>query len=154
MAPIKRERKSESSTILADTTREEATPVQTPDLTAILARMNALESKNIELEKKVKEASGDISEQIKNSRKIYGKNEDGSINEDEPHKYKYSVLMDEGVEKVVVSRVTIGRPVTYRNFTNGKWVIEHQVKIDFHDGTSKTMDLQDYMEMFYNGGEG
>ena len=53
MAPIKRERKSESSTILADTTREEATPVQTPDLAAILARMNALESKNIELEKSI-----------------------------------------------------------------------------------------------------
>lgn len=63
-------------------------------------------------------------------------------------------MMDEGKEKVVISQVTIGRPMHYQNFNTGKWTTEHKIEITFHDDTKKTMELTDFMEAFYYGGEG
>lgn len=93
-------------------------------------------------------------EKIKESRRKYGFEEDGvTVRKSEPRKYKYRILMEDAVEKAVVKCDTIGRPISDINHNTGKRINEHKVRITFHDGSETTMDLIEYLQRSYYGGE-
>jgi hypothetical protein len=112
---------------------------------SILQRLQELEAQNKVLTKKVAEANNDISEQVKESKRRYGYEMDGSRKVDELFKYGYRVVMNDRVEKVVIKTETVGRPVNYRNENTGKWTNQHTVEVTFHDGTKTEMDVLDYI---------
>ncbi len=99
--------------------------------------------------KKVAEANGDISEQVKESKRRYGFDIDGKRNPAEPFKYGYRVLVHDRKEKVVVKTETVGRPVNFRNENTGKWTNRHDIKVTFHDGTETEMDILEYINQNY-----
>jgi len=149
MSPIKRNRDSTGVDILVQS--ETVPETQNTDQSAILQLLKEQGELIKSLQKEVKEAKGDTSEAIKDARRQYGKNPDGTTNEQEPHKYKYTCLLDDGKEKVIISQTTIGRPNHYQNFNTGKWVTEHKIHIVFHDGTTKDMEYGDLVETMYYG---
>ena len=112
---------------------------------SVLARLQELEDQNRTLTKQVAEAKGDISEKVKESKRKYWYNINGSRKADELFKYRYNCLIDESIEKVVIETKTIARPVHYQNSNTGKWVNEHNIEVLFHDGTKTKIDVLDYI---------
>jgi len=126
-------------------TPNENTPVADKQYDSVLQKLAELEAQNKELTKKVAEASWDISDKVKESKRKYWFNIDGSRNKEEQFKFRYNCLMDNGKEKVVISAETIWRPIHYQNSNTWKWVNEHNVKVVFHDNTSTKIDVLDYI---------
>ena len=120
--------------------------IQSPNqYDSILQRLQELEEQNRVLTKKVAEANGDISAQIKESKRKYGYNMDWTRKEDELFKFGFRTLFDDRKEKVVIKTETIGRPVNYQNTNTGNWTNKHDIKITFHDGTTTEMDILNYI---------
>jgi len=93
-------------------------------------------------------------EKLRESRRKYGFELDGvTIRKDEPRKYKYRILMDEGVEKAIIKCDTVGRPISDINHNTGKRINEHTVEMTFQDGSKKRMDLTEYLQRTYYAGE-
>ena len=114
---------------------------------SILQMVQDLQEQNKILSKKVAAANNDVSEQVKESKRRYGYNVDGSRKADELFKYRYRVIMDDRVEKAVLETKTVGRPVNIRNDNTGKWTNQHIVEVFFHDGSKTEMDVLDYINM-------
>lgn len=112
---------------------------------SILQRLQELEEQNKVLSKQVKEAKWDISDQVKESKRKYGYTIDWKRMKEEMFKFRYNVLIDNKVEKAVISSNTIGRPINYQNTNTWNWINKHDVEIIFHDGTKTTMDVLDYI---------
>ena len=111
--------RAESSTVTPnmDTviTPNEQAPTQNNQYDSILQLVQEQAEQIKNLTKKVAEANGDISEQVKESKRRYGFNIDGSRKTDEQFKYKFKTLVHDRKEKVVISSETVGRPVHYMN---------------------------------------
>lgn len=116
---------------------------------SILQRLEELETQNKTLSKKLNEARGDISDDIKESKRKYWYTIDWKRLPEEMFKYRYSCLMDDRKEKVVIETETIWRPKNIRNSNTWKWVNEHNIKVLFNDNTFAEMDILDYINQKY-----
>jgi hypothetical protein len=110
-----------------------------------LQMVQDLQDKNKILEKRIAEAKWDISEQVKESKRKYWYNLDGSRRPEESFKFWYRTLINDRKEKVVVKTETIGRPVNIKNHTTGKWENKHDIIVTFQDWTTIEMDILDYI---------
>jgi len=108
-------------------------------------KLQKLDEENKVLTKKVAEASWDISEQVKESKRKYWYNIDWTRKADELFKYRYNCLLDDNKEKVVIKTQTIWRPINIRNDNTGKWANQHNLEVTFHDDTKTTIDVLDYI---------
>lgn len=132
----------------------EAQPTETQ---TILQKFEAMEERSRKqdeliktLSKQVALANGDISEEAKDAKRKYGYELDGHTRrKEESFEYKYRLLVDDRKEKVIIKTETIGRPIAYVNQNNGRKINEHDIKITFHDGSTKEMDAIEYIEQFY-----
>lgn len=161
MSPIKRERnKSDSSEITEVQIPPMSPTVESPNIMDVINRLQKLEQSNKEkdevidfLKQEVKEAKGDMSDKIKDSKRRYGELPNGAINKAEPRKYKYNLYMVGTEEKVIVKAETIGRVVQYTNPNTGITVNEHNLHLVFHDGEALDVEYNDYIERVYPGGD-
>ena len=113
---------------------------------SILQKIQELENKNKELEKKVAEASWDTSEKVKESKRKYWYEQDWTTRRlSEKFRYRYNCLIDDGKEKVVISTKTIWRPVNMRNDNSWKYTNIHDLEVVFHDWTKTKIDVLDYI---------
>lgn len=124
---------------------ETASPQVDKKYDSILQKLEELEAQNKLLAKKVAEANWDISEQIKQSKRKYGYNLDWTRKPEELFKFGYNTLIHDRKEKVVISSLTIWRPINIKNHTTWRWENKHDVEITFQDWTKTEMDVLDYI---------
>lgn len=127
----------------------EQAPKNTNQYESILQLVEEQSRQIEELKRNQRAATGDISEEVKQSKRKYGYDFSNNRIPEEKFKFSYRVLMYDRAERVVVSSKTVGRPVNFRNENTGKWTNVHNVEVEFHDGTKAEMDVLDYINQFY-----